>query len=212
MHKNILPISKEGMNNISYLIAITFFFVLLDFDILSLLSFILLAGLLYIYRNPEREIIASKDVTVVVPVDGKVLSLEEIEDDYYAYKVVLESNFNNIGVLRTPMNSTILSSEAIRGSKLSLNSTNLNDKLNENATIIFEDAELNKIKVEHTLKNSLNNITINSKSGFQSVEASRYGFMLNGITTIYLPKNFTVNISAGLDVIASQTILGSFKK
>ncbi len=212
MNKNILPISKEGMNSISYIIALMFVSVLLDFDILSFLSFVLLAGLLYIYRNPEREILSSQNNSVVSPVDGKVVSVENIKDDYYGFKVVIESNLTDIGVLRTPINSTVIVVKTIRGAKLSSKSITLQDKINENTTIIFEDKESNKIKIEHRVKNSLNNISINSNEGFQVVEASRYGYMLNGITAIYLPKGFTANVSLGFEVTASQTVLGSFKK
>ncbi len=212
MQNNVLPLSKEGWNNISYAIATFILLVVFDFEFISYIFLALVAVLLFIYRNPERELASLEDSNLLSLVDGKVIGVEDIDDEYYAKKIVIESGYSDIGVLRVPMNSTLVSFEEFKGSKLSSNALNLVNKLNENTTLVFEVKDLYKIRVEHSLRDSINNISINIASSDTVVAGSRYGYMLNGITTIYLPKEVELNVSSGVELSASQTIIGHLSK
>ena len=83
-------------------------------------------------------------------------------------------------------------------------------KLNENAEIIYKNTQNQKIKVSHMLKQSFDEIHINIQESQKLSQGSRYGVMINGITTIYLPQNFRLNITQGSKVRASQTLVGYF--
>lgn len=41
-------------------------------------------------------------------------------------------------------------------------------------------------------------------------QASRYGFISNATTTIYLPQNFRVNVAVGSELKGSETLIGYF--
>ncbi len=211
MNKDTLPISKEGWNYIGSAIAIFILFVILHLDILSFIALAFIAFFAFIYRNPERELSSFEGNNIVTtPVDGRVVYIENLVGSEYAYRVEIESRCSDVGFLRVPMNATVVDLKIMKGTKLPL-SSELFSKLNENITMILEDGDLNRLKVTHFSKVSFDDLKIDVAKN-QIVGASiRYGFMLNGITSLYLPKDFKLDIRAGSKVIASKTLIGSFK-
>lgn len=209
MNNNLFPIAKEGWNYIGYAVIAFFIFSVFDFGLLKFLSFVAILFLLFVYRNPEREMQVFQNASVVSPADGTVISIEEIKDKKYAYKVEIEANYLDVGVLRVPMNSSLQHLSVKHGARLSTNEP-LAKTLNENAELIFEDEASNRVKVVHLLKNSFDGININVIEGQKVLQSSRYGVMINGVTTLYLPQNFRLNISVGNEVKASQTLVGYF--
>lgn len=107
------------------------------------------------------------------------------------------------------MNSTLKSFTLKHGARLSQFET-LAKNINENSQLIFEDVNSNKVKVSHMLKQSFDGIKIGVIENQQLSQASRYGVMINGVTTIYLPQNFRLNISIGNELKASETLIGYF--
>jgi len=210
MNKDTFPISKEGWNYIGFSIALFIFSVLFSLSFFILISLIFIAFFGFLYRNPEREIPSLAQDSVVSPVDGRVVYIENLVDSEYAYRVEIDSNCSNVGFCRTPMNSTVVDLKLVRGTKLST-SSNLFTKLNENVEIIFENGDLNRLKITHFSKVSFDDLKIDLVNNQMTNLSSRYGFMLNGLTSLYLPKNFQLDIRAGTHVIASQTLIGSFK-
>lgn len=207
---NIFSISKSGWKFIGYAIGLFLLFAILDLDTLSYLSFALVLCLAYLYRNPERTKFTFEHESVVSPVDGVVISVEKLEENQkYAYKIVIDSKCFDVGTLRTPMSSVVKELSFIKGTKLS-NNTNLAKKLNEKLTFTLEDTMDNRVKIEHFSKQNFGDIsselTINKKIS----ESQIYGFMLSGITTIYLSKNFKPTVASGSRVEASSMLLGSF--
>ena len=209
MHKNLLPISKNGLPKIVYTITFLVVTLAFDLDVLSLLAFFLAVALSYIYRNPERENTIYEKNSVVSPVDGLVLSIESIDSSEYAYRVEIDSNYSDISILRVPMNSTIQDVSIIHGAKLSQNEP-LFRKINENSCIIFEDDLRNRVKVKHLSKQSIESISVDAYDSQKFSQNTRYGFMMNGRTTLYLPHNFRLDINVGSRVIGSQTLIGYF--
>lgn len=207
MNKNLLPISKDGLAKIVYTLLFLLLALALDLDILSFLSFVLLAFLVYIYRNPEREATLYGQNSIVSPVDGEVVSIETLENEEYAYKIEIDSKFSDIAILRVPMNAKVDDIKTQHGSKLSNRGT-LFRKINEQSRVTFKDENSNKIVVEHLSKMNFEDIIIDLYKDQSVVQSSRYGLSLNGITTLYLPHNFRVNINVGSEVVASETLIG----
>jgi len=205
MKNNLLPIAKEGFIYIIYAILAYVVFSFLDFEFLSFLSII---GLLFIYRNPERELSAFEQNSVVSPVDGVVLSIKEIEGEY-TYKVEIDSTYANVSILRVPMTSLLKNLDLKNGARLSRHSS-LARKINENVELVYEDKNSNKLKVLHMLKQSFSSINLGIKESQHLKQGSRYGVMISGITTIYLPQNFRLNVSVGSEVKASESLIGYF--
>lgn len=209
MKTNLLPIAKEGWNYIFSAILAFVIFNFLDFAFLEFLSFLIIIFLIFVFRNPERENKIFQESSVCSPVDGIVSSIEEIDDGEYGYKIDIDSNYFNVSLLRVPLTSSITSLEVYRGSRVS-SMSNLSKLLNENAEITFTDKNSNSVKVLHRLNKSFKSIDIDTKVAQDLYKGSRYGLMLNGTTTMFLPKNFRFNVSVGSDLIASEDLIGYF--
>lgn len=210
MNNNLLPIAKEGWKFIFYSVLAFVIFSILDLDFLGFFSFLAIIFFLFVYRNPERTIPVLQENSIVSPVDGTVLSIQEIDNDNgYSYKVEIDSSYLNVSVLRVPLTSTVKDVSITRGTKLS-RFNNLSKKLNENAEITFEDTNNNKVKIIHILKQSFDEIKIDMFKSQKFLQGNRYGVMQNGVTTIYLPQNFRLNINVGNELEGSQTLIGYF--
>lgn len=209
MNKNLFPIAKEGV-----LFILVGFFTLLLFLILEL-KFLLFIGLLtlifliFSFRNPERLVPEFSDLSVLAISDGVVNSIEEIDDTEYAYKIEIESSFLDVGILRAPFDATLIKSLYKNGAKVSKISE-LNLDLNEMLELTFQDYKKNKLKVVHRVKQSFSSIYCDLSSSQKIRQASRYGLMINGVTTIYLPHNFRVNVHVGDEIKSSESLMGYF--
>ena len=209
MRNNLLPIAKEGWNYILCSLGAFLIFTILDLEFLQFFSFLALIFFLFVFRNPERLTPIFAKNSVVSPVDGVILSIEELQEHEYAYKIECDSSYLNISLLRTPLNSTIKSVNFQKGARLSKFSP-LSKDINENYELVFEDENANMVKVTHMLKQSFKSIDIDAIISQKLTQGARYGLMVNGITTIYLPQNFRLNVSVSQKVNASESLIGYF--
>lgn len=209
MKSNLLPVSNTGFRYIISALVAFIVFSIFDIDFLALVSFIFIISFGVIFRNPERELPLFEKNSLVSPVDGSVVSIEDIQDSQYAYKVEIDSTYLEVGVLRTPFDSVVKSVTKRRGARLAKTSV-LSKDINESAELIFVDDNSNSVKVRHQLQRSFDDINIDIKPTQNIKQAYRYGVMSNGITTIYLPKNFRLNVTLGSELEGSQTLIGYF--
>ena len=209
MKSNLLPVSSAGFKYIASAFLALIIFSIFDVEFLALISFIGMFAFGFIFRNPEREVPSFEKNSLVSPVDGNVISIEDIQDSEYAYKLEIDSTYLNVSVLRTPLDATLKSVVKRRGARLSSSSA-LSENINENAALIFTDKNSNSVKIIHTLKRSFDNINVDIKNYQNVKQASRYGVMINGTTTLYLPKNFRLNVTLGSELEGSQTLIGYF--
>jgi len=209
MKSNLLPIAKEGWNYIGYSIGNLIICFILDLEIFTVLTFAAMICLSFIFRNPERELANFENLSVVSPADGKVLAIDEIEDSQYAYKLTIDNSFLDVSILRIPMTSNVTSVKKENGTRLGFDEE-LSEKINENTILVFQDDKKNKLKIVHRLKQSFCPIEIGLIESKKFNQSSRYGVMVNGITTIYLPQNFRLNVSVLDEVKASETLIGYF--
>ena len=209
MRNNLLPIAKEGWTYISGSILLFILFAFLDLEFLQFFAFLATIFFMFVFRNPERQNLYFDKNSVVSPVDGVVISIEELTDDEYAYKVEIDSSYLNVSLLRTPFTSTLKNIKKQNGARLSQLSS-LSKSINENLELVFVDNNDNSIKVSHRLKQSFMGIEVESLKPHSLHQGARYGVMVNGITTLYLPKNFRLNISNSDELTASETLVGYF--
>ncbi|MEK6659845.1 MAG: phosphatidylserine decarboxylase [Campylobacterota bacterium] len=211
MRNNLLPIAKEGWSYLAGALLLMLAFTLLHMEFLQFFAFLATLFFVFAFRNPERQNMLYQEDSMVSPVDGTVISIEELDsEENYAYKIEIDSSYLNVSLLRVPFTSTIEHVELHKGARLSHMST-LSKSLNENAKLIFSDKNSsNKVKITHTLKQSFKGIDLDVVSLQNLQQGSRYGLMINGITTIYLPHNFRLNISLGAELSASESLLGYF--
>ncbi|MBE0513576.1 phosphatidylserine decarboxylase [Sulfurimonas sp.] len=211
MRSNLLPIAREGWSYLAYSIAALIVFTIVDIDFLQFLAFLTTLFFVFIFRNPERQNMLYQQNSVVSPVDGVVSSIEELQGKgSYAYKVEIDGNYLNVALLRVPFSSTLEELNLQRGARLSAFKS-LSKNINENAELVFSDTQSsNKIKLVHRLKQSIKGIDIDVNKGQNLLQGSRYGLVINGITELYLPHNFRLNIDIGSELKASESLIGYF--
>lgn len=209
MRNNLFIIAKSGWSYIGYALLAFVIFSILDLDLLAFASFLLSVFFIYVFRNPEKEMPFFQPNSVVAPVDGVVTTIQQLEDSEYAYKIDIESSYFNIGVLRFPMDAKVETVTVVKGSRVAKNSK-LFPLLNEYAELVFVDNAENKVKVLHRLKQSFAPIDIDLVKNQELMQRTRYGTMINGVTSIYLKSNFRLNVSVGQETSASETLIGYF--
>lgn len=209
MKTNLLPLAKEGISYFLYSLAFFILFLLLDFDFLAFLTFTITLFIGYSFRNPERELCVFEASSFLSPVDGIVQSIEELEDNEYAYKIEIQSSCTDVAVLRVPSNAIVSKLLKYNGARTSKDSK-LFTTLNENVEISFITQEENKFKIIHTLERSFAPLFIELDEKQKLFQTARYGLMLNGRTSIYLPQNFRANITIGSELKASESLMGYF--
>jgi phosphatidylserine decarboxylase len=209
MKNNLFVIIKNGWSYLAYAFVAFVIFKLLDMDMFATLAF--LAGVLFIYlfRNPERELSTFGKNSIVSPVDGTVTNIVELEDANYAYRVDIVTSYLDVSVLRVPLTGALKSIQMRNGTRVSSESKLFND-LNERCELVFVNENANKIKVVHTLSQSFAPLSIDIIKSQNVVQTARYGFMLTGVTSIYLPNNVRLNIDVANELKASETLLGYF--
>ena len=197
------------MRYLAYTFAFALLFTILDLELFALVAFAFMLLAAYAFRNPPKIVQNFETDALLSPVDGKVVSVEEIEDAAFGYKVVVASSYRDVSLLRAPMKASVLDVSVHRGTRLAKGSKLFYD-LNENGSITFEDEAGHSIKIEHRLTRSFAPLYIDVVK-YETVEkGTPYGVMLSGETTIYLPKSFKLNVNAAAQLSASETLLGYF--
>jgi len=209
MKSNLLPIASAGFKYIAFAALAFIVLTVFDLDFLAFISFVILLLLAFVYRNPEREILSFEANNLLSPVDGSVISIQEIQGEKYAYKVEIKSNYFDVAILRAPFDATLETLTLKRGARLAENSL-LQKEINENVELTFVDTHANSIKLKHQLSRSFDSLHIDINASQNIRQSSRYGLMITGITTLYLPQNFRVNVALGNKLKASQSLIGYF--
>lgn len=210
MKNNLYPVAKEGFSYIFVTVILFFFFHFFSFAFLEFFSFLAILFFIYIFRNPERMVQNYEPKSIASPVDGTVIAIEEIEEEGYKYKVVIDSSYLDVALLRAPMSAKIVQLKAQKGARLSHKYSTLAAKLNSCVFIVFENITGNKVKVSHKLKQSFEEIGIDAQQSQSLHQGARYGVMVFGTTTLYLPANFRLNVQTGSQIVASDTLIGYF--
>lgn len=207
MRSNLFIIAYSGWRYVVTAFVLFLFFKIIDLDIFAAIAFISTLFFLFVFRNPERELFSFEEESILSPVDGVVSGITELDDSEYGYRVDIESGYLDVSLLRSPINATIESLQLYNGTRVSKTSKHL-ETLNENVEITFVDKKNHKIKVKHTLTQSFAPLTLDVMESQRLLKSSRYGVMVCGVTSIYLPSNVRVNVNLASEVKASQTLIG----
>jgi phosphatidylserine decarboxylase len=203
MNNNLFPIAKEGWAHIGYSVVLFLVLGFLDLDFLQFFSFVLILFLVYIYRNPERQIMALEKGGVLSPVDGKIVDIQKNSDSLV---ISVESTYNDVSVLRVPIAGSVKTIEHIKGASLHARSPKA-DKLNEKFSVNFTDDQNRIVNVEHLSTLNFSDISYDLYESQKLIQGSRYGVMLKGVTQISLPKDSKLNVAIGNDIKACESII-----
>lgn len=203
MKNNLFPISKEGWNYIAYTVVLFLVLGFLDLEFLQFFAFVAIMFFIYVYRNPERQIMALEKGGVVSPVDGTVSDLQE---DKNGTVITVESHYHDVSVLRVPISCTVKNIKAVKGASLGKKSPK-SEILNEKLTIDFEDENQRVLSVSHLSTLNFANISHDLKESQKLIQGFRYGVMPKGVTKITLPKGSKINVDIGAELKGCESII-----
>jgi hypothetical protein len=179
-------------------------------ELFATFAFFGMALLLFIYRNPEREVHHYDEQSITAPCDGVVQSIQELENDTpYRYKIEIDGSMLDVSVLRMPLFATVQSLHVTKGTRLSSRSK-LFKTLNESLEVTLRDKSEHSVKVIHRLKQSFTPLSYDHIEGLSLPKSSRYGYANNHVTTVYLEENVRINVKVGEKVSAAKTLIGYF--
>jgi len=205
-------ISRYGWDIlVPYALFLLFASLFVDLNIFTFILFALFFFLLYVHRNPERISNYTQEGSIICPVDGRVKDIISTQsspvDGKPGFQVIIESAYIDTAVLRSPIKSKLSIDKLQRGAMLRLHTSH--DNLNENADIRFSSST-GDVVVRHTLGSWSRPLGFISEG--EVLQAHRYGFMLNGETSVFLPSNSRVAIKEGMSLSAGESVIGFFSE
>ena len=205
-------ISRYGWDFIAPLGILTLLLLLsIGFELLTFILILLLSFIIYIHRNPERISAFAQDGSILSCLDGNVKEIISIDkspiDGKPGFEIVLETGYLDLAVLRAPISSIMSVDKLQRGTMVSLKSSHAN--LNENASIRFSSS-IGDVLVSHKLDSWTRPLRFAIEG--EIMQNQRYGFMLSGKTSIFLPSNSRVAIKEGMSLKAGESVIGFFSE
>ncbi len=168
----------------------------------------------YFFRDPDR-ITPTGENLVISPADGKVIKVENInEDEYCKEEMVLISVFMsvfNVHVNRFPVSGTIEYKNYHQG--LFLAAWNHKASTDNEQMMLGINTGKEKIAVKQIAGLVARRIVCEPNSGEQAVKGERYGLIKFGSRLdIYLPKSAAIKVQIGDKVVAGESILAELSR
>lgn len=214
---SIMKIHKEGHKILSTLGAILlvvnllvlwlFPSVLVFSSIVSVIIFLLV---LQFFRNPPREIVIADNNIVYAPADGKIVTIEEIEEnEYFKDKRLQVSIFmspTNVHVNRNPISGTINYFKYHPGKYLVAWHPKSSTE-NERTTVVIDNGE-EEILLRQIAGAVAKRIVNYVKIGDKVEQGDDMGFIKFGSRVdLFLPLNAQIEVSIGQKVKGNKTII-----
>ena len=212
---------KEGQQIILVsLIIIGGIFLLIDSIeipwLIRTIQIILLGVLILIlqfFRNPKRHTILD-DTTVVSPVDGKVVVIEEVEEnEYFKDKRLQVSIFMspiNVHVTRYPIGGKVLFSKYHPGKYLVAWHPKSSEE-NERTTIVVENSTVGKILYRQIAGALARRIVNYAKKDQKVIQGTDAGFIKFGSRVdLFLPLGTKVQVKLNQKVKGGESIIAKF--
>ncbi|WP_298543532.1 phosphatidylserine decarboxylase family protein [uncultured Aquimarina sp.] len=176
-----------------------------------LVTLVFLILILQFFRNPKRHTDVN-DNTVVAPVDGKVVVIEEVfEKEYFKEKRLQVSIFMspiNVHVTRHPINGEVKFSKYHPGKYLVAWHPKASEE-NERTTVVVKNSfvEILYRQIAGALAKRIVNY---AKEGEKVIQGSDSGFIKFGSRVdVYLPVGTEVNVSLNQKVKGGESIIAS---
>ncbi|NLO16925.1 MAG: hypothetical protein GX118_01845 [Arcobacter butzleri] len=194
---NTCIIAKEGFKPLAIVFVI--FFILkfiFSFEILGNLTFLLLLFMIYLFLNPEREVVAQEE-EILSPIDGKIVALDNKDGKNYIY---LDVSLLDRHILRVPDDKSMKIERRSYGINLNPN-TKKGKLLNSQVIVDFETLKL------HLLSGVCKfDIIVNMLDKIQ--KGKRFGFFLQGVATIEIDEDIKLDVKIGDKLKAGISIIG----
>jgi len=176
-------------------------------QITAIVIFILI---LQFFRNPKRQI-KHNDNHILSPVDGKVVVIEEVEEnEYFKSKRLQVSVFMsplNVHVTRFPLGGTVLYSKYHPGKYLVAWHPKSSTE-NERSTIVIQTQENQRVLFRQIAGAVARRICNYSSKGDEVNQNMEAGFIKFGSRIdVFVPKGSKIKVSLNDIIIGGETIL-----
>ena len=215
-----MTIHKEGYKSIAWatilfgaINILSFYFISYSSPALSWIifigTFLLLIFLISFFRIPNRKLTA-QDVAVVAPVDGKVVTIEEVEaDEYFLDRRIQVSIFMsplNVHVNRNPASGDVLYSEYHKGKYLVAWHPKSSTE-NERHTVVYK-TNGKELLIKQIAGAVAKRIVNYLQPGQQVKQGEEMGFIKFGSRVdILLPLNAKIQVKIGEIVKGGVTVV-----
>ena len=187
-----------------------FYFVPSLLTVVGIISLVLFFLVLQFFRNPRREILVADDNTVYAPADGKIVVIEETnENEYFKSKRLQVSIFmspTNVHVNRNPISGTVNYFKYHPGKYLVAWHPKSSDENERTTTVIGNgDSEILMRQVAGALaKRIVNYLEI----GDEVKQGADMGFIKFGSRVdLYLPLDAKIEVQKGDKVKGNLTVI-----
>lgn len=181
--------------------------------IVGILLFAVFLFLISFFRNPTRKIEKYDDSLVYAPADGKVVVIEETEENEYlkgkAIQVSIFMSPLNVHVNRNPISGKIAYYKYHAGKFLPAWEPKASTE-NERTTIVYEGK--NGLILMRQIAGALaKRIVCYAKTGDTVLQGEDIGFIKFGSRVdMYFPIDTTINVKLGEVVKGNQTIVAKY--
>lgn len=178
----------------------------------TLLIFLIL--ILQFFRNPKRKTVLNEH-TVVSPVDGKVVVLEEVEEkEFFKDKRIQVSIFMspiNVHVTRYPVSGKVLFSKYHPGKYLVAWHPKASEE-NERTTVVVENKIFGKIVFRQIAGALARRIVNYAKENQEVTQGHDSGFIKFGSRVdVFLPLDAKINVVLNQKVRGGETIIAEIE-
>ncbi|TGD58282.1 phosphatidylserine decarboxylase family protein [Flavobacterium humi] len=177
---------------------------------LQLLALFFYVMILQFFRNPNRTIAVDNN-TIVAPVDGKVVVIEEVfEAEYFKDKRLQVSIFMspiNVHVTRYAVSGLVKFSKYHPGKYLVAWHPKASTE-NERTTVVIENSVFGEIMYRQIAGALAKRIVNYAEEGTQVVQGTDAGFIKFGSRVdLYLPLGTKVNVNLNEKAIGNKTVI-----
>lgn len=181
---------------------------------LIFIPILLFIYVLYFFRDPEREI-SSDPSHIVSPADGKIIAVDEIEEDHFTHKkmkrVAVFLSVFDVHVNRSPVQGKVLKSQHHAGEFLDARNPEIDVK-NEAQNWLIETTQ-GLVIVRQIAGLIARRIVAWSKEGDVLAKGERFGMIRFGSRTdVYLPMDCEVVVKLGQRVEGGSSVLAHWPK
>lgn len=193
---NKFIIAQEGFKPLAITAGVWFVLkFILSFDILGNLTLLFFIFMVYVFRNPEREIYASAN-EIISPIDGKVVGIDNKNGKNY---ILIDVSLINSHLLRMPDDGSVSIESQKNGLHLNPN-TKKGKLLNKQLTLSFNNLKLHLLSGVCRFDILINNIGDIPKG-------KRFGFFLQGIAKIELDEKMKLPVKIGDKLLAGESVI-----
>jgi phosphatidylserine decarboxylase len=211
MQKTELPLATEGFPFILFSAFATLVFSLLGWPIPALLCLLLTTFCTYFFRDPSR-VLPEAANAIVCPADGKVILIDEIDDDRFLQtrvrKISIFMSVFDVHVNRIPLSGT---GEHVRFSPGKFYAANKDQAVlhNEYCALTLSTPDQQRYVVVQIAGLIARRIVCRAEKGDQLQSGERFGMIrLGSRVDLYLPLSARITTKIGDRVRGGESVLG----